>query len=193
MDTRSHHGSEVRSRAKSCFQCRQKKLRCNRKQPCSNCQRSRRDVCSYGPGEAARPAHTPGETARSAPDIQLRRESTNPASAAESPASTRVILSPAGQQEGWHVLTVGSILVPSRIGDPELIGSEALWEQQGQATEQSTSRACQSPPTSALDNLAEPIRGAMVDNTYHSSSNWIISLTLVSCSNSPALLLAFGF
>jgi len=63
--------------AKSCFQCRQRKIRCDRKYPCGSCIRAKFDNCTYRQPETrswpAGPVLTPASTAAPHPHLHQQQ------------------------------------------------------------------------------------------------------------------------
>lgn len=176
------------SRAKSCAQCRKKKLRCDRNQPCGNCVRSKASSCIYTTGEVT--ARLPP---RIAPKTRLPPSSASSQSSAErhahigttatpsTPLSTQGEPGPTRQEERWHSFSLGSILVQAPRADRPDSGLGASESRALRlATELPLPEDQPHSWASMLHNLSMPIRGTMVKTAFTSSSHWITSISLVS-------------
>ncbi|KAH6867213.1 hypothetical protein B0T10DRAFT_451934 [Thelonectria olida] len=178
---------QVRSRkrrALACELCRQRKIRCDRTRPCSNCRRSKTEVCRYVTGHPNPEANAPPET------TVARAKAGNNTGSLSSDAST---LTPGT----WQSSEFGSAFIcngpstqptPSQsageviVSSPESRIERIVQEGQPGQAESHASTSGEPGPTSwilSLRKSATPIRHIMSKNRYIGQSHWMTTAALV--------------
>lgn len=195
MDGRSPDAGGTRARpgrALACSSCRQKKLRCDRQQPCRSCMRSKdkRNICSYATAPSLGSRHNTlasrlPDFTRSTPAVDV------PPSGAEeniTVGSTAEIVhllpqhslpSPQEQRnsQSWHTTNWGNVLA----ANPSVTVSVPTQSEQNLAesdVNQDRVRV-RTGFSKLLGDLSNPISAAMIKTRYLSPSGWLYSILLV--------------
>lgn len=207
METQSQDKVGVKTRhrrAIACLRCRQRKLRCDRQQPCRNCTRSRdsHTVCSYATTSLSSVVSKVQAAHLSAPDDTLpdtgvysqsitnRGSRIGPEIAIVPNPRPQDSLSPTQdpqEDQQWVSTSVADLLV-------DVMPSMAMQESQtcpdSTAERGNHERVTEQSGISCLfQDLTNPISALMVKTRFFSPSSWIYSIFLVYPSRITVSLL----
>ncbi|KAF4954602.1 hypothetical protein FSARC_12074 [Fusarium sarcochroum] len=183
-----------RRRPLACSSCRQKKLRCDRQQPCSGCVRSKggETECVYAPEPskpsrsqvrrqpALREQHAELSTQQvvATPDAGDNALATTAATLSQQPLqSDTVPTQHEGESAGWHSSNAGSHLVsqetsPTGLHKPANDGQTIISNNRDENPNNK-------PMSHYLNGSSGPISAIMVNTRYCAPSSWVYSAFLL--------------